>query len=270
MRFALFGAGAVASSSIARIPGLATRLGAVASSSYRLASRIVNSLRAGYPVKGCGPLEAFPLVLVVVPPAALPRAVSCLLDVEFPWTGRQVLLCETLYDSAALERLRERGAATATLHPVEALSNRYVVEGDRQAVRQAARLVRIMGGKTIEIDRTGVGLYRAGLSLGGPLVAPLAAAAIECFRRAGATPVEASELANAIFSATLRAWLHAGKKGWSGALARGDEAQVRREIKALAEINPVAARFYRQATVFALEYFGRHPGLRSVLQDHVR
>ena len=115
-----------------------------------------------------------------------------------------------------------------------------------------------------------MGLYYAGLSFGGPLLAPLAAVAMECFRRAGAKPADAGQVTAASVARTLRAWLHAGRKSWTGTLAAGDEALIRREIAALARVNPAAARFYIQAAVFALEYFGRHPRLRSILQDYMR
>jgi predicted short-subunit dehydrogenase-like oxidoreductase (DUF2520 family) len=269
MRFGLFGGGAVSVSFIARHPGLAARLGPVAASSYRVASRIVNSIRAGQPVKNCEAFEACSLVLVSVPGAALPRALACLLAGGVDWGSKQVLLCDTALDSSALAGLRQRGAATATLNPVEALPDYYVAEGDRLAVRQAKHLVHSLGGRTIEIDPGGLALYHAGLSFAGALFAPLAALAIESLRRAGCKPTQAAQITGAVFSRTLRAWLHAGKKSWTGSLAAGDEAAIRREIDALARANPAAARFYRQTAAFALEYFGRHPGLRLVLENDV-
>ena len=52
----------------------------------------------------------------------------------------------------------------------------------------------------------------------------------------------------------------AGKKSWSGPLASGDRAAVRRELEALEEANPLLAQFYRDVAAFALAWFKRHPG----------
>ena len=64
-----------------------------------------------------------------------------------------------------------------------------------------------------------------------------------------------------LFQKTLRGWTHSGKKSWNGPLAAADEAEIERQIEALAAHAPPAARHYRAAAAFALEYFGRHGGL---------
>jgi len=63
----LIGTGNLTDSPLTRFWSLPERLGPVKSSSYRLASRIANMLRAGHPVKDYADFESCILILVCVP-----------------------------------------------------------------------------------------------------------------------------------------------------------------------------------------------------------
>src|SRR5581483_3913935 len=131
MRLALYGAGAVSKSFIAGLPRLPRQLGPVAASSYRLASRIVNSVRAGFAVKSLEGFEDEQLILICVPDPALAGVVRHLAAARLDWFGREVLLCDSHYDSRALDPLREPGAETGSLKPIHSAPGRFIVEGDR-------------------------------------------------------------------------------------------------------------------------------------------
>src|SRR6266853_5969880 len=76
MNLAMAGGGRVSGSFVARLPRLAAELGPVAAQSYRLASRIVNSIGAGYPVKRYEDLDGSALILVCAPAEGLGPIVS--------------------------------------------------------------------------------------------------------------------------------------------------------------------------------------------------
>ncbi len=263
MQFGLFGGGAVAASPLARLPHLADRLGPVAALTYRLASRIVNSLRAGYAVKEATRLAACRLVLVRVPDIGLAEAVGRLEPAD--WTAKTVLLWESGADSAALDPLRVQGASAACVNLIEGCPNCYVVEGDPAALRQAKLLVRALSGRAVELDRRHMVLYEAGLTLSSSLFTPLIAAAVECLGAGARRPASAARVATALFQKSLHAWERHGRKSWNGPLAAGDEAVIHRQLRALERINPHLARYYRNAALFALEYFDRHPALKDRL-----
>lgn len=266
MDFGLYGGGAVSASWITRLPGLASRLGPVAASSYRVASRIVNSLRAGHPVKDCMEFDGCRLLLVSVPGAALAEAVARLEGAEIGWAGKVVLLCNPGPGSRVLDPLRERGAATASLSPIDGSPGRYVAEGDTAALREARRLVHDMRGRTAELNRGATALYGAGLAFATSLFTPLVAASVDALRKAGCNSAAAAHIAEALFERSLRGWLHAGKKSWAGPVPDGDQAEICRQIDALAAHDPRAARYYREAAAFALEYFERHPEVLKQLR----
>ncbi len=267
MHFGLFGGGAVSTSFIVRLPGLARRLGPVSAVSYRLASRIVNAMRAGRAVKDPGGLAACRLILVCVPETTLAGAVAMLGAAQIDWTGKTVLLCESAATSRALESLRGRGAAAGSVAPIEGSGQRFLVEGDTAAIRQARRLVAELGGKAVEFDTSRMALYDAGRTFATSLLTPLIAACVECLATAGRDNASAARIAEALLRKTLRAYLQSGRKSWNGPLAFGDEGEVRRQLAVLCENRPLLARYYRRAAVSALEYFDRHPELRRELGE---
>ncbi len=264
--FGLYGGGAVSATFIARLPHLVSRMGPVAASSFRVASRIVNSLRAGYAVKDCGELEKCRALLVAVPPAALAQAVAQLGAAGIGWTGKVVLLCECGPGSRALDPLRQHGAAAGSLTRVEGSPGRYVAEGDAAALREARRMAGDLRGRLIELHRNGAALYATGLAFATSLFTPLIAASVDTLRKAGCDAPGAAQVAANLFERTLRGWMHSGRKSWSGPLADGGRAEVRRQFEALAAHDPRAARYYRDAAAFALGYFRRHPELLRQLE----
>ncbi len=267
MRLALFGAGAVAKSFLARIPWLATRLGPVGAPSFRLASRIVNSMKAGSAVKDLEAFQACKVVLICVPDATLAETVSLLADAPCGWPGKIVLLCDSGEHSSALAPLAERGAAVASLTPLDGQAPRFIVEGDRLAVREAKHLVRDMHGRAIEVDSEKMALYMAGMSFGSSLFLPLAATCVECIAGASGSTLVGMRIADALYQRWLRAYLHAGKKSWSGPLAAGDETAVFRQLEALHRADPAVERLYREMAIFALEWSKRHPELLRRLEQ---
>lgn len=257
----------MSTSFIARLPGLARRLGPVAAVSYRLASRIVNAMRAGHAVRDAGGLAPCRLILLCVPETTLAEAVALLAAAEIDWAGKTVLLCESSATSHALEGLRERGAAAGSVAGIEGGGGRFLVEGDAAAIRHARRLVAELGGKAVEFDTGRMALYDAGRSFATSLFTPLIAACVECLSAAGRDPANATRVAEMLLQKTLHAYLQSGKKSWSGPLALGDQSEVRRQLAVLRENKPLLARYYRRSAAWALEYFDRHPELQRDLAE---
>ena len=75
MTFAVAGGGRVSGSFVTRLPGLESALGPVAAQSYRLASRIVNSIGAGHAVRAYQDLNDSTLILT--PWSAKARSFCC-------------------------------------------------------------------------------------------------------------------------------------------------------------------------------------------------
>ncbi len=256
MTFAVAGGGRVSGSFVARLPRLASDLGPVAAQSFRLASRIANSLGAGHAVRRYEDLNDTALILICAPAqgvgpivSALAKAVKC--------RGKVILVCEGGADSQQLTCLKSEGAAVGSVHVIPGFEGRrFVVEGDRAAVREAKRLVGQLGGRVEEVSAAKLNVYAAGLSFGGGLFTPMMEASLLCLQDAGMPKTSAMKVVEALFQSSLRAYVYAGKRSWSGPLADGDRAAVRKEIDALKAFNPLLARHYREAATVALQLLG--------------
>ena len=256
MTFAVAGGGRVSGSFVARLPRLATELGPVAAQSYRLASRIVNSIGAGYPVKRYEDLEDSALILVCAPAQSVGSIVSAL-AAAIHCRGKTILLCDGGADSRHLSALQSQGARVGSLRTIPGFDGRrFVAEGDAAAVREAKRLVRQIGSRVEEVSSAKLGVYAAALSFGGGLFTPLMQASLLCLQEAGMRKASAMRVVEALFQSSLRAYVYAGKRSWSGPLADGDRAAVRQEIEALAASCPKLAPHYREAATFALKLLG--------------
>jgi predicted short-subunit dehydrogenase-like oxidoreductase (DUF2520 family) len=256
MTFAVAGGGRVSSSFVARLPRLATELGPVAAQSYRLASRIANSLGAGTAVRRYEDLDDSALILICAPAKSVGPIVSALAG-AIECSGKTLLVCEGGADSRQLHRLQSKGAAVGSVHVIPGFEGRrFVVEGDSAAVREAKRLVGQLGGRVEEVNPEKLSVYAAGLSFGSGLFTPLMEASLLCLQEAGMPKAGAMKVVEALFQSTLRAYAYAGKRSWSGPLADGDRAAMQKEIDALAASNPILARHYREAAVVARQLLG--------------
>src|SRR6185436_19733939 len=109
MTFAVAGGGRVSSSFVARLPRLGRELGPIAAQSYRLASRIANSIGAGHAVKSYEDLNASSLILICAPAKGVGPIVSALAE-AIECRGKLFLACEGGADSRQLACLKAKGA----------------------------------------------------------------------------------------------------------------------------------------------------------------
>src|SRR5580658_3744993 len=101
----LIATGSLTDSPLTRFWFLPERLGPVKSATYRVASRIVNMLQAGHPVKDYEEFEECDLILVCVPEETISDVVSEIFSAGISWRGKAVVLCSTWLDSGELKEL---------------------------------------------------------------------------------------------------------------------------------------------------------------------
>ena len=165
---ALLAGGKLSSSPLARFWLLPEMLGPVQASSYRLASRIANSLRAGHPVQDYTEFEACRLIVISVPDGALTGALDQLRSAEISWPGKSVLLCSGSRGSLDLREFSLRGASVASLTAIPGFQDlRYLLEGDKRAVQDSRHLVEHREQRCVVIERDLKPLYLAALTCTG-------------------------------------------------------------------------------------------------------
>jgi predicted short-subunit dehydrogenase-like oxidoreductase (DUF2520 family) len=243
---ALIGAGKLTDSPVARFWGLSDQLGPVKSPSFRLASRLANSLRAGHPVKDYADFGACHLILISVPDEMLPQVVSELAAAEISWPDKAVVLCSTWLDSSALAEIAAQGASIGSLSTIPGFEDTvYLVEGDRLAILEARRLVEHRQRRVVPIERALKPFYLAALTCTGPLLFALLLAASESLRHAGVASSTSSAILEKQLGKTLRSYVKAGRKAYP------PPQELASQLLALSVIDPELAQFLEQSAALA-------------------
>jgi predicted short-subunit dehydrogenase-like oxidoreductase (DUF2520 family) len=258
LRYGLFGAGAAARTILAELPCLRQELGPIAASTMKVAARIANALKAGYAIRDLAEFDECEVILVCAPDTGLDRAVEILSGAPVGWRGKAVLFCFSDVASADFDFFDRLGASVGSLNVIDGIEN-YVIEGGREAVREAKRLVRHLKGKSTEIDSEKMRLFRAARTMSGSLFTPLVDSCVEWIRQSGVESKEAARLAEKMLLWTLRSYLHSGRRGWTGAAATRDWAAIEQQYKAVKKVDPLHAEYFRNMARDAFALYESYP-----------
>jgi pyrroline-5-carboxylate reductase len=260
------GAGGVSASLIGRLPSKSRELGPVSAISFRVASRIANTLRAGYAVRRSDELEKVSVVLFHSPPENAASLLETLETAEIEWKGKAIVFCDCTVDHAARQRFQARGASTAVARQF-GFPARIIVEGNAgthagcdtegsdaalQAVHRIARELRM---KAVEISSGTVDLFDAAVTLGNAALTPLIDAAAALLRKAGIRDIEAARLASSFFEQTARDYAHSGKQSWAWYVRKPSAARLDAEITAA---GPDLESVFQQLILFGFLATGKH------------
>lgn len=239
------------------LPAALDGLGPVKGLSFRVASRIANTMRAGHPVNCYQELDECGVVIITVPDRLLPRIVEEMGSSGVGWQGKAVILCDSDRDSSGLAPLSAQGAAVASLSVLKAFQERrFVMEGDPLALLELKRLLVGAQGKALKIRKGRKLLYLAGVSFATSLATPLLAGSADCFRKAGVGSTLSPGLTAKVMLQSVRAFRKAGRKGWTGPLAGGDERAFASQLEALLHADPALAQFFEQSVRAAFGMLG--------------
>jgi hypothetical protein len=207
---ALVATGKLMRSFILDLPRFRERIGPVKAASLRVASRITNTLQAGFPVADYDAFNPCRIIFICVPDEMLPETIQGLGDSPLDWAGRSVVLCDSPLASDALHDLAVCCAYTASINLAPGPERMMLADGHPMAISvlkpligRAARLIRIQPQQKSQY-------YRALAT--ASLCGPLAALAAERFRESGLTPAQAKPVVQAIFLDAVRDYLKSGRK----------------------------------------------------------
>jgi hypothetical protein len=264
-RYALFGAGAAARTVLAEMASLRQELGPVGAATVKVAARIVNVLNAGWAARDLRSFNECEVILVCAPDTGLDRAMDLLQNSQIDWRFKIVLFCVSDVTSVDFSFFQERGASVGSLNQIEGLEKLYVIEGSREALREAKRLVKDLKGKAVEVNHAGMRLFDAARTLSGSLFTPLVNTCVEWIRESGVESKEATRLAEKMLMWTLRTYLHSGRRGWSGVVARRDWPAVERQYEAVKKVNALQGEYFRSSAVHAFALYESYPELARYL-----
>jgi hypothetical protein len=250
----LVSAGGIGQSFVARLPRLLAAVGPVKATSFRVARRIVNMLRAGHAVKDYAAFDKCDLIWIVVPEATLEKVIRDLAAyVRAP--GKMIVLCGSVRDSYWPGVLRARGARLASLNAIEREPRTLVAEGHPDVLRELRHLAAAEKSKLIEIRPASKPLFLAGVHLSTNLMLPWIAAAIDSLRMAGFSRADATGVVEALGARALRAYGKAGHKAWRRTAVDGLHHAVESDLETIRSADPHLAALYQTGIEQALGYF---------------
>ena len=170
------------------------------------------------------------------------------------WKGKVVLHSSGALSSELLGPVARRGAAIATLHPMQTFVRTspgemrgiwFGVEGDAAAVRVARRIATDLGGRVIRVERRNKALYHVLGGFASPLIIALLALAEQIAREAGVPDRARRGFIEPILLRTVKNYVaHGAAAAFSGPLVRGDLSTVKAHLGSLGRV-PGALDVYK-------------------------
>ncbi|MGA2482657.1 MAG: Rossmann-like and DUF2520 domain-containing protein [Candidatus Acidiferrales bacterium] len=268
---AIVGAGRVGRAFGKRLRELGWRVGSVITQSEATSRAAVRAIRGGQPHASLTrQVLAADLVLIAVPDRMLGEVATALAGIGGEeWRGKIVLHTSGALDSSPLEPLKQLGAATGSLHPLQTFSGRnapslegvvFAVEGSPAALRAARQIARALGGTAAQVDgRQKPAYHAAGVFVAGHALA-LVEAGTRMLVSLGFSRRQAGRALLPLVRQTLRNFelLGAGA-AWTGPLARGDYETIALHLAALEEFPPEYRQAYEALSRLGARVLAREP-----------
>ncbi len=263
LEYGLIGAGAVAASLAGKLAAKGSGLGPVVGVSYRVASRIANTLRTGVAARSCAALDPVRLVMFHSPPDQMDSLIEALETVEIAWTGKSVLILDCDPPESVIAWFSGRGASVALVRNC-GVPGRLRVDGSGAALIVAQRVVRDLGMRPIEIPAGTEKYFEAAILAGTAALTPLIDQAVDLLRRSGMRDTEAVAVGTALFEQTVRSFGYSGRQSWAWHNRAPDPEDLVAQIEGTPE--PLRSTL-RQLLLMGLESLDRHPDLAATLRQ---
>ena len=226
----------------------------MAAVSFRVASRIVNLLGAGKPVRTAVELDGSRIIFFHSSPEQFPVLLQALSRADIAWSGKLLIFCDCHAEGSARKTFRDRGASVASLRR-SALPERMIVEGSGASLAFVHRLAKELGSKAIEITPDCALAFEAVLTLGAGALTPLIDYASRMLRNCGVRGAEAPKLAAALFEQTAREYARTGRQSWAWYQHPPDPADILAQVVAAGE--PLEG-LMGEMILFGMDESGRH------------
>jgi predicted short-subunit dehydrogenase-like oxidoreductase (DUF2520 family) len=266
----LVGAGRVGRALGRRLRELGWKIGAVATRSESSASSAVRFIGAGVPQVGLSRrILTASVILIATPDAAVEGVAQELARIGGEeWPGHVVLHTSGALDSGALHALRDCGAATGSMHPMQSFSGvgvpplegkLFAIEGETMAVRMARKIARVLGATAASIDARKKPLYHAAGALAAGHVLVVVESAVQLMM--STLGIKRAEAVRALLPMTKQVLQNYERLGpraaWTGPLARGDYEVVAKHLNVLQEYSPEHKEAYEALNHLAERVFDR-------------
>jgi hypothetical protein len=262
-KYGVIGAGAVSRSLIGQLPGKARDLGPVSAVSYRVASRVANTLRAGYPVRTAKELNDASTILFHAPADQFNCVLTLLDEAEIQWAGRALVFCDCEVPAGAVRCFQAKGASTASVRHF-GIPGLLAVDGSGAALTTVHRIARAAKMKALQIAAGSSDAFDAAITFGNAAMTPLIDCAAVLLRDAGIRDIEATRVAAALFEQTARDYARSGKQSWAWHMRKPELSRMEAQIAAA---GPRLGPLLRRLLWFGLASFDKHAEVAAMLGE---
>jgi len=237
-----------------------------------LSCRTISSVRESQKIIGQGkastnnllPAKEGQLIFICVPDDQIKKIAEELVTYNINWEGKAVFHCSGLQPASLLERLKKRGALTASFHPVQSFPRKIAdaqqfegiycgLEGDSKALSLGEKIAAKLGARVIFLKPQDKPVYHTACSLSSNLLIVLLNMAVSCLAKLNLQEHEAISLLFPLLQRTIH-----NVKGFNigpsltGPAIRGDLITIKKHLEALSSF-PQYQTIYSQLTLHALQ-----------------
>jgi hypothetical protein len=261
--YGVIGAGGLSKSLIGQLPRKSRQIGPVAGVSFRVASRMANSLRAGYAARNADELNETPVILFHAPADQVRILAELLQQAHINWEDKPVIFCDCEVPVLIVDRFHSMGASTAVARQF-GIAGTIMVEGSGPGLAGAHRIAAELRLRAVEIAPGSSDVFAATLTLATAVLTPLVNRAASMLRASGLRDKAAVSMATALFEHTIQEYGHSGKQSWAWHVREPEAEQIETEITAVDEpFRPL----FRQLILSGFDDFEKHPEVASQLRE---
>lgn len=221
------------------------------------------------------------IIFLTVRDDALPEVVQQLSLLPIDWSEKYIFHCSGFYSSSLLAPLKNKGALTGSLHPIQSFPAKnlppqifqkifFTFEGESQAQLLAEEMVTALGGQLINLPPEKKPLYHTACSLTSNHLVGLILASAKLLEKAGFSLEKATAMLLPLARQTLENIQSLGlEKSLTGPLQRGDLRTVTEHLKILASF-PQTREIYAALSLFLLELADKQGSLSSEQKQHLK
>lgn len=267
----IVGAGRVGTALGKRLRERGWKIGVVVTRSATTAGAAARTIGGCIPRSGLSrDLLAADVILVTVPDDALAAVAQALAKVAGRHCrGKIVLHTSATLDRSVLAPLAECGAATGSIHPMQAFGGKIVpklkgvifaIEGDVKARSMAQSIAKSLGGVPVTIDTHNKPIYHAAAVLAAGSMYPTIEAGMRLLTGIGFPRARARQTLLPLIRQILDNIERIGPRAaWTGPLSRGDYKIVAKHARALRRYPREIQQSYGALALLAGRLLSRGP-----------
>lgn len=240
-------------------------IGQVLNRSLTSAMTALDFIGEGKPVKSFGELRDADLFMITTSDDSIEECCCQLSETGLNLAGKIVFHCSGSLSSNILDSARQRGAFTASVHPVKSFADVTIayqsfngtycaIEGDSPAREVLEYAFGAIGAKLFEVDPSFKTIYHAAAVFVCNYLVALMEAGLQCYEKAGVSREIAMEVIQPIVQGTVDNFFQLGQvHALTGPIARGETEVIKRQLGDLTYWNPELAQLYKDLGLIALK-----------------